>query len=499
MKIRTRDVVVALALVIMPDMLSAQTNGFVLQCLSARTSGRGCVTRAQADAPTSLFRDPAGITAFDRAAFEINAAPFVPSLTFQNSSNTGTNDGALHAYPMASFAYVGSPIGKLSWAVGMEPIGGFGSDFRLQHALLSGASHTLLDYESFFAAAKFGPTVAFKLSPAFSIGASVSGLYAQIRDFRMPFTMAPSAAKGLGGIPQLDPAVYGPLFQQFTEMTAYGDSKGYSGLTWTADAGVAYRNANGIAVSASWSPKRAIVVDGGTATIDMTAQFSQMMQAMIMARMQAYGESQSAAQTTVMQQLGSAGLDLNKGVTAHYDAATTITLPQTIGAGVSVPAGKKLTLAGELEWRQWSKAENTMPFDLTSGDNSNINIMLNANPSDGKFYYPFPLEWQDALSGKIGFSYKLAGNNALRAGFMYGKNPVPTNTVFITFPAISEKAASIGTTINLGKLPLDLSYVHAFSQEITGSNQPHKLGSEYVNSRTTMSENVFTVGAIWRP
>ena len=25
----------------------AQTNGYVLQCLSARTSGQGCVTRAQ--------------------------------------------------------------------------------------------------------------------------------------------------------------------------------------------------------------------------------------------------------------------------------------------------------------------------------------------------------------------------------------------------------------------------------------------------------------------
>jgi len=497
MRNRFRAVLVlAAAATLSPAIGAAQTNGFVLQCLAARTSARGCVTRAQSDVPTSLFRDPAGLVAFDRPTLEINVAPFIPQLTFENAANPASVGGVTHAYPMASFAYVGRRISRLAWAVGLEPIGGFGSDFDLQHTLLSGADRHSIDYKSFFAAAKFGPAVALDLGHGFSVGGSASGVYAQIRDFRMPFAMSPSLAQGLGGIPQLDPQVYGPLFQQFTEMTAYGDSEGYSGLTWAVDAGIAYRSPTGFALSASWSPRRPIRVDGGSAIIDMSAQFGQMLQAMTMARAQAYAETPAAAQAAVMEQLAAAGLDLPRGVRAVYDAATTITLPLTLGAGATIPLGPKLQLAGEVEWRQWSKAEDIMPFNLSNGDNSNLNLLLNADPADGRFDYPFPLEWRDALSAKIGASYLLKGGTVLRAGYITGKNPVPDETVFITFPAISEHAATVGASWKIGRFPLDISFVHAFSKEIVGCDQDHKIGSEYALSRTTMSENVITLGSV---
>jgi len=488
-----------LALMFVPALAAAQTNGFVLQCLSARTSATGCVTRAQLDRPTSLFRDPAGLTSFTRPALELNVAAFVPSLTFTNGANASGQDGARHAYPMASAAYVGRKVaGRVAWAVGMEPIGGFGSDFTLRHALLSGTANTPIRYESFFAAAKFGPSVALEVAPGLSVGGSLSGVYAQIRDFRMPFTMPPSVAAGLAGIPQLDPAVYGPLFQQFTELTAYGDSKEYAGMTWTGDVGVAYRKDGGLAMSASWSPERPVDTDGGSAVIDMSAQFGQIMQAMIAARMQAYGESAGAAQAAVANQLASAGVNLAAGMAGTYTAATTITLPMTVGAGMSYPLTSAWTVAAEVEWRKWSSAAKTMPFRLTEGSNANINLMLNANPADGRFTYPFPLEWKDAVSAKLGTSYRLASGNVLGAGFLYGQNPVPDNTVFITFPAISTTAVTLGATWNVLGTMLDVSYVHAFASEVTGAAAQHMIGSEYRNSRTTMSEDVLTIGHVWR-
>lgn len=488
-----------LSLVLLPGAPLAQTNGFVLQCLSARTSGMGCVTRARTDAPTSLFRDPASIIAFDTAALEINLAPFMPSLTFQNSANAGTQKGALHAYPMGSIAYAGAHLGKrVAWAVGMEPIGGFGSDFRLRQQVLSGTQDTLLNYESFFAAAKFGPSIAVAVAPGLSIGGSITGVYAQIRDFRMPFSMSPNAAAGFGGIGQLDPAVYGPLFQNVSEVTAYGDSKGYDGMTWAADVGIAYRAPNGVAFSASWSPERAIHVAGGTATIDMTTQFTQLLQAMVAARAQAHGEAPADAQKAVLQQLAGVGLNLQAGMVGQYAAATTLTLPMTLGGGLSIPVNSSWTLVAELEWRRWSTAEDTMPFTLTNGTNPNLNLMLNGSATNGDFKYPFRLLWKDAVTAKAGTSYRLASGNVLRAGFMYGQNPVPENTVFITFPAISSKAVTVGTTWSLAGFPLDLSYVHAFTQELTASTQGHAIGSEYNASRTGMSEDVFTIGHVWK-
>lgn len=490
-------VATALTLGLVAAPTAAQTNGYVLQCLSARTSGQGCVTRAQQATPTSLFRDPAGLTAFARPALEFNAAPFVPGLTFENAANP-VADGTRHVYPMGSVAYVGPRIGRFAWAVGMEPIGGFGSDFQLQHGLLSGADGTPIDYESFFAAAKIGGSVATELAPGLSVGVGLSAVYAQIRDFRMPFTMPPSFALGMGGIPMLDPGVYGPLFQQFTELTAYGDSDSYTGLTWTADLGLRYDAPSGLTVSASWSPETAIDVENGTAVIDMTAQFGQMMQAMVMARAQAYQESPEAAQAVVMGQLAAAGLDLQGGMEATYDAATTITLPMTLGVGVSLPATPGLRLAAEVEWRRWSDAQNAMPFRLSNGTNPNINLMVNADPSDGDFTYPFPLNWEDTWSAKLGAEYGLGEINAVRAGFLYGQNPVPENTVFVAFPAISTSAATLGATWDIGGFPLDLGFVHAFDTEIVGCDHNHLLGAEYNNSKTTMNQNTFTVGTVIR-
>jgi long-subunit fatty acid transport protein len=485
----------ALAMALLAVPAAAQTNGFVLQCLSARTSGQGCVTRAQEATPTSLFRDPASLVDFERPALEVNAAPFVPGLTFENAANAQV-DGTRHVFPLGSVAYVGPRIGGLSWAVGLEPIGGFGSDFELQHALLSGPNNDLVDYESYFAAAKLGPAVAFELAPGFSVGASASLVYGMIRDFRMPFTMPPTAAQGLAGIPMLDPQVYGPLFQQFTELTAYGDSEDYAGITWTADVGIRYRNESGFALSASWSPERPIEVDGGVATIDLTAQFVQMMQAMVMARAQAYAETPDQAQAAVMGQLGAAGLNLQAGMSADYDAATTITLPMTAGLGMSLPFTSKWNLAAEVEWRRWSQAEDVMPFVLTGGENPNINLMLHGDPSNGDFTYPFPLQWEDTWSVKFGTEYELASGNVLRAGYLRGGNPVPDYTVFITFPAISTQAVTAGLTWDVAGFPIDVSYVHAFEQELYGCNHNHLLGAEYNASRTTMNQNVFTVGTV---
>lgn len=475
---------------------AAQTNGFVLQCMSARAAGQGCVTRARPDLPSSLFRDPAGVGFFDRPQLEINAAPFMPSLTFENGLNEETR-GARHGYPLVSAAYVGSALAPgLHWAVGLEPIGGFGSDFKLRHALLSGTDGPAVDYESFFAAVKFGPTLAWRPTPELSVGASVSGVYAQIRDFRMPFTMDPSFAKGMGAIPQLDPTVYGPLFQQFTEMTAYGDSESYAGLTWAADFGIAWRSASGFGASASWSPRRKIALDGAMAVIDMTAQFQQMMGAMVQARVQAYGESAAVAQAAVMGQLSAAGLDLGAGMAAEYEAGTELQIPMTVGAGASIPVRPWWTLSTEVEWRQWSKAEETMPFRLSGGTNRNLNIMVNGDPSAGGFVYPFPLDWQDAWSWKVGSEIQLPGLPMLRAGYLYGENPVPVNTVFIAFPAIATRVLTLGAAARVAGIPLEVSYVRALQKEIVGCADLHLMGSEYLRSRTTMSQNVLTLGTV---
>ncbi len=205
------------------------------------------------DVPTDLFRDPAALAWFQRPTLEANIGAMAPSLTFRNSNNTLT-DGARHAYPLGSIAYVRPRVTpRLSWGVGLEPIGGFGSDFSLNHALLGDGQ----DYESFFAAVTMGPALAWQVARGFSVGVSGYATFAQIRDFRMPFTMPPQAAAGMGAIIQIDPH-YPAMFADVTELTAYGNSYDFAGWGWGTSVGAAWKVNDRVRMSASWSPRMKI-------------------------------------------------------------------------------------------------------------------------------------------------------------------------------------------------------------------------------------------------
>lgn len=476
-----------------PRPAGAQTNGFVLHCLSARASSQGCVTRAREGVPTNLFRDPAAMAWFERPALEANVSAFTPFLTFSNAANPGVSHGALHSYPMMSAAFVGPEIGsRLDWAVGIEPIGGFGSDFKLRHALLGDGQ----DYESFFAGVNLGPTLALEVAPGLSIGVAGYARYAQIRKFRMPFTMPPQAAAGLGALFQMDEH-YPAMFSEVTELTAYGDSRDFGGWALGTTLGAAWRGPAGLHVSASWSPKSTIHLDGGHATIDMSRQFEAMFGTLVQERMLYHGMTQEEAGASVAATLGSIGMDLSRGAAASFDAETELTVPQTAGLGVSFNPGARWNVAVEGVWMDWSAAESIMPFILTDSDNPNVNILVNGDPENVDFTYPFPLHWQDSWTVKAGLEYGVGATTALRAGYLYGENPVPDRTVFIAFPAISTQAITAGVGFQLGNVPLELSIVHAMKSDLDGCDEGHMLGVEYVGSASTMRQTVVTFGAVW--
>ena len=145
----------------------------------------------------------------------------------------------------------------------------------------------------------------------------------------------------------------------------------------------------------------------------------------------------------------------------------------------------------------WSRAEKVMPFVLTGGDNPNVNILVNGDPLNGAFTYPFPLEWKDSWTSKAGVAFALSTETTLRAGYLHGGNPVPANTVFIAFPAISSQAVTAGAGFHLLGVPLEASLVHALNTRITGAPSGHRVGSEYQASFTTMRQTVLTLGAVW--
>jgi hypothetical protein len=76
---------------------------------------------------------------------------------------------------------------------------------------------------------------------------------------------------------------------------------------------------------------------------------------------------------------------------------------------------------------------------------------------------------------------------------MYGSNPIPSSTVFPDFPAVIVHHATIGGSAKLSDdVVLNLTYEHGFKNTETASSSS-LLGSQYNNSQTSLSINVFHV------
>ena len=481
----------AVALLALVPPAAAQTDGYVMHCFGARTASMGCVTRGQEGTPSTLFKDPAGIIGFQKPALEVNVGALLPQLSFQNQANTTGANGALHSYPLASLAYVGPRfLPTVAWAVGVDPIGGLGADFRLKNAVVGAAQN----YESFFAGIKAGPVLAWEIAPGLSFGASASLLYGQIPFFRMPVSMPPSAAKGMGALVQMDPAHYPGLFSNFTELTAYGDTKNFAGTAFGADLGISWKPSPRLRVSASWSPKSTLKMNGGSATMDLSSQFNTLFGALVQERVAYHGQTAAQAQATLGQMFAQAGIDLTKGVVGHYKAATQMSVPQTWGVGASYHPAAGWTLALETGWMGWKAAQDTMPFTLTAGDNANLNILMNASPTNNAFSFPMQMKWKDTWIAKAGAERDFGGY-ALRAGYAWNQNPVPDNTIFIAFPAIYEQSLMVGATVHMGRLPLDIEVGHALKKSVTGAAKS-LIASEYGNSVTDASGWAVTLGTV---
>jgi long-chain fatty acid transport protein len=81
--------------------------------------------------------------------------------------------------------------------------------------------------------------------------------------------------------------------------------------------------------------------------------------------------------------------------------------------------------------------------------------------------------WEDMTVVKGGLQYGLQNGLTLRAGYSYGKQPIPETEVLfnIVAPGVIEQHATVGFTKKLGgRKELTLAIMHGFSNSVTGTN-----------------------------
>jgi len=462
----------------------AQTTGYLLPCSAASQLGAGCTLLAGRGDPSVILGDPAALASLGARGLSISGAAFMPSLHYANAMNPG-QDGRSNVFPMPAVFFADHPRGRFTLGLGAQAIGGMGADYSLANAVL-GANQT---YHSKVALMKGGLAAAYQVTPELAVGAMVGAVYGQL-EFSTPYSLNPMTLAGMAGLAQ-DPS-YATMMAGFTEATAYTRLTGLTGFGLTGAVSVHYQPSRAFTIALAYTPATTLTLGGGTATMDMNAQFGLLYQGMVAAK-----GGGAAGQTAVNAQLASFGINMADGMATSFKAETDFGIPQTLTLALGARPSDRLSLGVDLGWIGYKSAFKTMPMRMTGGTNANINILMNASPTNGSFSTAWPLQWKDSWVARGGAEYGVSPALKLRAGAMYGTNPVPANTLFTIFPAVTEAAVTAGLGFRLGNTMLDLSYAHTFAHSQTGAT-PSLVAQEYAGAQSRLGEDQLSAGLSWR-
>jgi long-chain fatty acid transport protein len=149
--------------------------------------------------------------------------------------------------------------------------------------------------------------------------------------------------------------------------------------------------------------------------------------------------------------------------TTSADASATIEFPQQVAGGYAFRPIKKLKLEVDVEWTNW---ETLNTVKLHSKD-----PIVKSDPRT-----KIPFKWQDSFFYEAGGQYDLADHWAVRAGYIFSQNTVPTSTFSPSLPDSNRHIFSVGlgydskkdtVLFNKAGLSVDLVYQYALSDNRT--------------------------------
>ena len=153
-------------------------------------------------------------------------------------------------------------------------------------------------------------------------------------------------------------------------------------------------------------------------------------------------------------------LDKYKGLFAEQGG---FDIPENYGAGFAWKAMPGWTVAGDYKHISYSKV-------AAVGNSVNCLFAGTCQLGSGN---GAGFGWKDMDVYKLGVSYEYSKDLTLRAGYSYGKQPIPTSQTLFNMlaPAVNNDHLTLGATWTLAnKAELSFAYMHAFDNTVSGSN-----------------------------
>ncbi len=177
------------------------------------------------------------------------------------------------------------------------------------------------------------------------------------------------------------------------------------------------------------------------------------------------------------------------GQEVKYEAEMDgFTFASQAGVGFAYRPTDRWILALDIKRNYWDKALDTI---TVTGKNPELPLPA---PFD-VVQLPFVFNWKDQWVYAFGGDYRLNDRWTLRAGYNYGENPVPDETMTPLFPAIVEHHLSGGFSWLHGSTTYEFAVERAFNNSVTNNNpdpqvNPFGPGTTVDHSQWTVSFGV---------
>jgi long-chain fatty acid transport protein len=427
--------VLAFLVVLLFAATSAMAAGFRLPEAGAKAMGMGFSFVAQADDPSAIYFNPAGIVQLEGQNVMIggtyireNGAKFTGTTPLTFNTGTGLFDIRSETQKDLNFfvpnAYWTRKHSKnLAYGVGIFVPFGLGQEYENRQTSIFRNQVTNVEIMTFVV----NPTVAWRFNDAFAMGVGIDFMYGKA-------TLERAGVVRLGAAP-LDQV---NIFQ--TELE--GD-----GTAWGFNFGFLLTPSENWKFGASYRSQFKLEIDDADvdlSDIDSTIPFV----------------PGAGGPFTAAQVFG--------GTSFHTEASTTINMPATLALGLAY-VRDRLTLEVDLDWTLW---HNFQELVIDIRDNNGL-LPDTVTPED----------WEDVIAIRVGGEYRVTDQFAVRLGIYFDESPVPDETMSPLLPDSDRFFYCAGAGYKVRNWTFDLAYMYVDKDDRSVNNQinvaPPSIGSGF--------------------
>ena len=171
------------------------------------------------------------------------------------------------------------------------------------------------------------------------------------------------------------------------------------------------------------------------------------------------------------------------GLSPSSDFDSSIEFPASAALGYSVALSRTVRVEADVEWVEFSR------YDALTLDAGNNNPLLH-QPGDPNPMAPLSLRqnWKDTWNFGVGADWDVMPKVTLRAGYMYLKSPVPSETLAPTIPDADQNVITVGAGYHPNRHSFDVAYgLNLIGDRNVAGNQDPAYNGKYETSSQLVS------------